>query len=92
MGPWTAVPALVALCTDPADQMRAHALRLMCQLAQKHQRYVDADRLMAGLGEAFAFHCRLSEVRREPGWARAVGNRARLENACTAEPIACTVC
>lgn len=56
VGPWTAVPALVALCTDTALDLRTKALRLLCQLAEKHPQYVDAGRLGAGIEASFALH------------------------------------
>jgi hypothetical protein len=56
VGPWTAVPALVAMCTDGAVDVRTRALRLLCQLSDKHPQYADAGRLSAGLDDAFRLH------------------------------------
>ena len=35
VGPWTAVTPLMALCTDPHDDIRGRALRLLRQLCDK---------------------------------------------------------
>lgn len=35
MGPWTAVAPLMALCTDPHEDIRSRALRLLRQLCEK---------------------------------------------------------
>jgi len=57
VGPWTAVPALVALSSDGVPDVANRALRLLCELAEKHPQYVDAGRLTAGLEQAYKLHC-----------------------------------
>jgi cohesin loading factor subunit SCC2 len=57
VGPWTAVPALVALSSDGIPDVANRALRLLCELAEKHPQYVDAGRLTAGLEQAYKLHC-----------------------------------
>lgn len=57
VGPWTAVPALVALSSDGVPDIANRALRLLCELAEKHPQYVDAGRLTAGLEQAYKLHC-----------------------------------
>eukprot|EP00887_Chlorella_sp_A99_P005943 scaffold29.g5943.t1 len=59
VGPWTAVEPLCALCTDPLEEVRVRALRLLRQLADKHPRYFDAERLARGVAAAAAFHAAL---------------------------------
>lgn len=38
VGPWTALSPLIALATDPLEEVRARALRLLRQLGEKHPR------------------------------------------------------
>lgn len=57
VGPWTAVPALVGLASDTFPEVSRNALRLLCELAEKHPMYVDAGRLTLGLEQAFKLHC-----------------------------------
>ena len=64
MGPWTAVAPLMALCTDPHEDIRGRALRLLRHLCDKHARFIDADKLCAGVVEAYAFRAALAQVRR----------------------------
>lgn len=35
VGPWTAVAPLMALCTDPHEDIRGRALRMLRQLCEK---------------------------------------------------------
>lgn len=35
VGPWTAVAPLMALCTDPHEDVRGRALRMLRQLCEK---------------------------------------------------------
>ena len=62
MGPWTAVAPLMALCTDPHEEIRGRALRLLRTLCDKYPRYLDADRLCSGVVEAFNFRWALAQV------------------------------
>ena len=57
VGPWTAVPSLVALCSDTATDISARALRLLSELSDKHPQYVDTGRITAGLEQAYKLHC-----------------------------------
>jgi cohesin loading factor subunit SCC2 len=59
VAPWTAVAALVALCTDPTPDTRARALRVLKTHHEKHSDFV-SDRLApAGVSEAWRLHRRL---------------------------------
>ncbi|PSC68988.1 nipped-B B isoform X2 [Micractinium conductrix] len=73
VGPWTAVAPLMALCTDPHEDIRSRALRLLRHLCEKFSRYLDADRLCSGVVEAYRFRAALAEAAGEPtaqrGWA-----------------------
>ena len=62
VGPWTAVAPLMALCTDPHEEIRGRALRLLRTLCDKYPRYLDADRLCSGVVEAFNFRWALVQV------------------------------
>lgn len=66
MGPWTAIAPLIALSTDPLDEIRTRALRLLKQLGEKHPRYFDADRLASGVAAAQAFHATLAAANTTP--------------------------
>ena len=54
VGPWTALPALVALAFDPRAETAARALRALEALARRHGAYVSSDRVVAGLEAAAA--------------------------------------
>ena len=60
--PILAVPALIALCTDPFEETRRRALGLLRTLCEQHSRFLDADRLCSGVVEAYAFRAALSKV------------------------------
>ena len=67
VGPWTAVPILVALSTDTIVDIRARALRLLCQLSEKHPQYADADKLCTGLRSVFMLHTSSTDFESEFG-------------------------
>jgi hypothetical protein len=52
----------MALCTDPHEEIRGRALRLLRTLCDKYPRYLDADRLCSGVVEAFNFRWALAQV------------------------------
>ena len=56
VGPWTAVPSLVVLATDPSEDVRNRALRALKQLAGKYSKYFDAERLAEGLAKSKELH------------------------------------
>jgi Sister chromatid cohesion C-terminus len=58
VAPWTAVPALVALLTDPCREVSSRALRLLAREAEVHADCLHP-RLSDGLAEAASFQSRL---------------------------------
>ncbi|PRW45458.1 nipped-B isoform X2 [Chlorella sorokiniana] len=72
VGPWTALSPLMALCTDPLEEIRSRALRMLRLLCDKHARYMDVERLCVGVDRAWAFRTDLAKVTGEAGqrgWA-----------------------
>ncbi|GFR50992.1 hypothetical protein Agub_g13318, partial [Astrephomene gubernaculifera] len=63
--PWSALPALCALATDPEPDTAARALRCVVGLAGAHTAFV-AGQVPAGLERAYGFHRALAAVGR-PG-------------------------
>ena len=61
VAPWTAVPALVALTTDPNRALADRALRLLKREALKHAQFFYG-RLAEGLVETADFQRRLWEA------------------------------
>jgi hypothetical protein len=63
VGPWTALSPLMALCTDPLEEIRSRALRMLRLLCDKHARYMDVERLCVGVDRAWAFRTDLAKAR-----------------------------
>lgn len=62
VAPWTSVPHLMALATDPTPDIAARSLKLFQMLADRHPTLVDG-RLIEGLELAFSFHISLARVK-----------------------------
>ncbi|KAG2502251.1 hypothetical protein HYH03_000737 [Edaphochlamys debaryana] len=63
--PWSAMPALTALATDPERDTAARALGCLRAVVAANTAFV-AGQVPAGVAEAYAFHCRLAALER-PG-------------------------
>ncbi|GLC46380.1 hypothetical protein PLESTF_001845900 [Pleodorina starrii] len=63
--PWTAMPALCALATDPERDTAARALAQLRAVVAANSAFV-AGQVPGGVAEAYAFHCKLAALER-PG-------------------------
>ena len=84
MAPWTAVPPLVALTSDPESGSGDHALRLLKRLADKHTDFMSSY-LGVGLLAMHDFQERLAASRpgkKSPSGASSHSENRRIHSIC----------
>ena len=83
--PWSAMPALCALATDPERDTASRALSCLRSIVAANTAFV-AGQVPSGVTEAYLFHCKLAAVDR-PGEPPAPGARQTSRGELQGKPV-----